>query len=266
MKQSEHSKQFILALQPHEAFPSHRKSAWSPAYLCLGLILLMGLAFSAPTAVNITSPTDADGWEDINLSNTNIQIYNDEFSIQHDSVECVVDSNDTNWVVVNCTGIEFNFYDDAGEYIVEGNTEDISESSEQEFGTNLTYNAGTHVQINNTPVTFGTLGAGTIDNLNTNSPAFNIQNCGNVNLNMTVTGSNITDGDSNSISESQFRVNDGIMTNLILSEEALDYSTSGGQSIGASSLREFSFLANIPVAQPQTIYNTGTWTFIVSPS
>ena len=210
--------------------------------------------------------SDADGWEDINLSNTNIQIYNDEFSIQHDSVECVVDSNDTNWVVVNCTGIEFNFYDDAGEYIVEGNTEDISESSEQEFGTNLTYNAGTHVQINNTPVTFGTLGAGTIDNLNTNSPAFNIQNCGNVNLNMTVTGSNITDGDSNSISASQFRVNDGIMTNLILSEEALDYSTSGGQSIGASSLREFSFLANIPVAQPQTIYNTGTWTFIVSPS
>ena len=85
---------------------------------------------------------------------------------------------------------------------------------------------------------------------------------------MTITGANVTDGDSNSIPIASFRISDnatsGAGTELTLSEAAQDYSKTGGLGFGASSTWDLYSFINVPVAQTPATYNTGAWAFIVS--
>lgn len=225
-----------------------------------------GTTRTIPTIqVNVT---DNDGYADINHLNSYVNITNGETT--HVADTCIVDTYSNNWVVLNCSGASFNFYDTPGSWTLTAYVEDTAEASDTETGSDLTYNEGVHLTLNNAPITFGAVYTNTEDNVNTNSPAFNVQNCGNVALNLTITGSNITDGGSNSISASQFRIDDditpseGVETSeneLTLSEVAQTYIKSGGITTGSSSTWDLYFFVNVPIGQEQATYSVGSWTF-----
>jgi hypothetical protein len=212
--------------------------------------------------------SDADGYADVNASATYVNISNG--AVTHQSATCMEDSHDTNWVLLNCTGASMDFYDvAASDWQLVGDSQDAKDVSASGVSTtNMTYNEGTHMKINNAPILFDTVYKGENDSVNTNSPALNVQNCGNTMLNMTIQGANITDGGSNSIPAGQFRVSDnsvpGVGSELVLTEDAQDYSKSGGQAIGASSTWDLWFFVNMLADQVATAYNQGNWAFVAS--
>ena len=210
--------------------------------------------------------SDADGYADVSAANTYVNI--SKGAVTHQSATCTEDSHDTDWVLLNCSGAEMSFYDAAGAWSILAYSEDAIGASDTTAGSDMTYNTGVHMVLENDPLTFGTIYSGTENNTNTNDPALDVKNCGNAALNMTVTGANITDGGSNSIPVGSFRVSDngtpGAGTELVLTEEAQDFSKSGGLAAGASSTEALYAFLNAPVEQAPATYNTGTWAFIVS--
>jgi len=237
---------------------------------------------STPSARDVTScnttalpviqvnVSDADGYADVSTGNTYVNISNG--AVTHQSATCVEDSHDTNWILLNCTGAAMNFYDVAGAWTITAYSQDALGVSNTLAGSNMTYNAGTHMILQNDPITFGSIYSGINNTVNTNAPALNVKNCGNIKLNMTITGANITDGGSNIMSVASFRIDDdnnatddtGNKAKLVLSEAAQDFSKTNGFGTGASSTWDLYSFVNVPVNQAAATYTTGTWTFIAS--
>ena len=212
--------------------------------------------------------SDGNGYADITTASAYVNISNG--GVTHQTTGCIVDSSNGNWVMLNCTGAAMNFYDvAAANWTVTGYAIDSTSLSNTTAGSNMTYNTGIHMVLENDPLTFGTIYSGTNNNTNTNSPALDVKNCGNAALNMTVTGANITDGGSNSIPVGSFRVSNngtsGAGTELTLTEAAQSYSIgASGLAAGSSSTKALYSFLNVPIGQAATTYNTGTWAFIVS--
>lgn len=268
--------------------------------ILFALTLLVGMVFAANTGVNVTvgnadpvivtvdakgaedptlctttgigaatfNVTDANGALDLNVSGMYINYTNG--SVTHTADTCVNSSSGSDWMVVSCTGASFDYYDAANPYTMTvfaidntgGNTTDTSQS--------MTYNEGVLMQLNNGPITFGVVSAGSVNNTNTNAPAFNSENCGNVILNESVTGSDITDGGSNTLAIGQFRISDsgtpGAGTELVLTTGPQDYSKAGGQAISTGTPATWSLysILNVPAIQAAATYDSGSWDFTPS--
>lgn len=245
---------------------------------------------TAPTIVTVTAPaaqdptecaattipairvnvTDPDGWADVNLSASYVNIT--KSGVTHQASSCVTNVHNGNWIEMNCTGASFAYNDTSGVWNLTAYVKDNAGASITNTTQTLTYNTGILMRTNNAPISFGAVYAGSNDNVNNNAPGFNAENCGNAILNMSITGANITDGGVNSIAAGQFRLDDDATPSqgggetakaeLTLNTSAQDFSKTGGIALG-STWGLWSF-ANIPVAQAQAVYNVGTWTLTAS--
>jgi hypothetical protein len=212
--------------------------------------------------------TDAHGRDDINLSATYVNFT--KGSAVRQSATCVDAGGSGNDMTVSCTGAEFNYWDAPGEWLITAHVEDSNGGSSTDDSSNMSYTNGIFLRINNDPITFGAVMKASADNLNTNSPAVDIENCGNVRLNVSVTGSNITDGGSNSMWAGNFKLSDqnatGSPLQITLSESPQGFQPSGGLNVsnGTPSAWGIYSFVTIPSDQPAADYNTGTWTFTPS--
>jgi len=251
-------------------------------------LLMLSLSFAAPGIVSISVPgaqdpiacgttalpviqvnvSDVDGYANVSIEDSYVNVT--RASVTHQAASCIEDVHGDDWVVMNCTGAEMDFYDvAASDWRLVAYTQDTNNVSVSGVSaTNMTYNEGVHLRLNNDPIQFGTVYKGANDSVNSNSPALNVQNCGNTVLNMTIQGANITDGGSNSMPAGSFRVSDnstpGGGEELALTETAQGYSKSGGHSIGASSTWDLWFFVNVLADQVAAAYNQGNWTFVAS--
>ena len=256
----------------------------------LAILMMLSLSFAAPSIVSIGVPSaqdptacsttalpviqvnvsDADGYANVSIGNSYVNVT--RASVTHQAASCIEDTHDAEWIMLNCSGASMDFYDvTASNWQLVAYTQDTSNVSASGVSlTNMTYNEGVHMRLNNAPILFGTIYKGVNDTVNTNSPALNVQNCGNTMLNMTVQGANITDGGSNAIPVTSFRVSNsstsGAGAELALTEAAQGYSKSGGQAIGASSTWDLWFFINVLADQIAAAYNQGSWTFVASKS
>jgi parallel beta-helix repeat protein len=168
----------------------------------------------------------------------------------------------------NCTGINFNYTDAPGAWNIVAYATDLSGLTATNNSQSITYN--TLVSMTATQlITFGACGPGSVNCVNTNNPAFNLTNCGNVVLNSSITGMNITDGAGHVLAIGNFRVDDdpipseGVETGkaeMALTASAQPYN----KPIGVSSSWNLWYFLNVPTTQYPTIYNVGYWTWTPS--
>ncbi len=213
--------------------------------------------------------TDNSGRADINLTATYVNFTNGATTYQ--ATTCTDVGGSGNDMYISCTGAALNYTDVAGSWTITAYVEDNNADSDNNNANSMTYNEGIHVQINNKNITFGTVARGTDDNVNTDSPAVNFENCGNVALDTSVTGASITDGGSNNLPAAQFRIDDdntpseGVETNeneLTLSGSAQDFDKTGGIATGNN--WDVYFFLDVPSDQTPATYDTGVWTVTAS--
>jgi hypothetical protein len=208
---------------------------------------------------------DSDGYLDINNASAYVNYTNG--AITYVASTCVPTAIDENTTEFSCTGVQFNYTDTAGSWTLTARVNDTVGVDGLNASTSMTYN--TLVSMTATSlITFGTLDRGTNDNRNTNSPDYNLTNCGNTALNTSITGMNITNGTAvNWIPAYQFRVSNsstvGVGTELTLSTVAQNYIKSGG-GITIGTYWNLWYYANIPSSQAVDVYNTGYWTWTPS--
>jgi len=248
----------------------------------------LSLNNSQPTIVSVTPPaavdptecatsaigailvnaSDSDGYADISLASSYVNIT--KGAVTYTAGTCVQISASGPSIEMSCTGASFNYTDVAGAWTLTAHVQDVS-GGVANASTTLTLNSGVLMRANNAPITFGTVYAGSTDNVNTNSPGFNLENCGNVALNNSITGAAITDGGTNSIAATQFRMDDdatpsggdgGNDAELTLTTGAQAFNKVGGFAVG-STFNLWSFL-NVPTGQAKATYNVGQWTFTPS--
>lgn len=222
----------------------------------------------------VFNATDTNGWGDINLTATYVNFTNGADT--HASSTCVNTSNGTNWVVISCTGAELDYNDTTGSWEMHVLVVDDDAESAENATETMTYNEGVLMRLVNDPITFGSVDVGSTSNVNTNSPVLKSENCGNVILDLAITGVAITDGGTNSIAVGQFRIDDDVTPDqgggetdkaeLTLTTGSQNFSKVGGQAVStgtAATWDLYSFLS-IPALQADAVYNTGSWTFTPS--
>ena len=269
----------------------------------LGVLLLLGVAFagnsgtsnvtlgvgnSAPNIESVSTPaafdpnacavkavpviqvnvSDADGYADVNLTASYVNVTNAAGTITHPSTSCIEDTHGATWIVMNCTGAEMNYYDiPAATWKINAYTQDnsITPATDTMAGTDMTYNERVHMQLLATPITFGTLYSGSSGNNNTNT-GFAMENCGNVALTSSVQGANITDGGSNIMDVSNFKLSTAVTEgsgNTFPLDGTVQAITNGGILVSTGSVAKTPLYSwvSIPVGQVKATYNTGVWTF-----
>jgi hypothetical protein len=164
-------------------------------------------------------------------------------------------------MTVNCSGIQLEYWEESGNWQVELETKDVLGAfNYTRTGDVLTYN--TLISAIVSPlITFGSLARGSIYNLNTNIPAWNMTNCGNVNLSTFITGMNITNGGSQSMDISNFKVSDDAVSggDIILNESSIDLTSLVYIAPALNSYQNLWFFVDIPSSQYPTTYDNGYW-------
>ena len=213
--------------------------------------------------------TDPNGACEINLSATYAGF---AFGTRHShsAVTCVNDSQTgNNSLTINCTGAQFYYWDPPGTWAVIASAQDNYGGNDTGSG-NMTYNEAIYLTVNNEPINFGNVAKGTSDNINLNSPPTNLENCGNIRLNDTLTGANITDTTGAYwIPVNLFKANNQTDTSgaITLSEAAQTFQPSEGINVsnGATNYTwNTYYFVTIPTTQYATTYQNGTWTFTPS--
>ncbi len=210
--------------------------------------------------------TDLNGVCELNLSETYVNLT--KGSATRASLTCVNDSSTETTMTISCTGADLYYWDSPGSWALGAYTTDSYDSATNGTGT-MAYNEGIYMAVNNGPINFGNVAKGTSDNLNLNLPATNLENCGNVALNDTITGANITDTTGDYwIPADLFKANNESGTGgaITLTEAAQEFQPSGGiiVSTGPASTWDTYYFVTILTTQYATTYANGTWTFTPS--
>ena len=210
--------------------------------------------------------TDDNGACELNLTATYVNLT--KGSANRAALTCVNASQSGNKLTLNCTGADLNYWDSPGSWTLGAYTTDNYDPDTDASGS-MTYNEGIYMAVNNGPINFGNVVKGSTDNLNLNSPATNLENCGNVILNDTLTGANITDTTGAYwIPVSLFKANNQSSTSgaTTLSAAAQAFQPTGGiiVSTGSASTWGTYYFVTIPTTQYATTYANGTWTFTPS--
>lgn len=231
-------------------------------------------AITQAVSFNVSSTLGASA---IVLADTHVNFTKD--SVTHQATTCAntTPMESVDWVVINCSGAAFDYYDSSGSWTIAIHVEDPGSSAE-DASQGLSYGVGTLMDVQYTSgsaITFGNVNKGSAGNRDT--AGLKLRNCGNVALTNNVTGAAITDGGTNSMSAGQFYVDDdgnygedsGNNVILPLTTGAQAFSPYGGAGIpvrtgGSDSVWALFFFVNVPAGQAAVAYNQGTWAFTPS--
>jgi len=163
----------------------------------------------------------------------------------------------------NCSGINFDYKDSPGTWNILAFVSDQSGLTATNNTQSMTYN--TLVSMTATQqIIFGTCGPGSTNCVNINSPPFNLTNCGNVALNTSITGMDISDGLGHVLAINNFRVDDDPQPNggdtgnnpeMVLTTNAQAYN----KPILVGESWNLWYFLNVPTSQYQSTYNIGYW-------
>jgi len=217
-----------------------------------------------PLLFNVTHPA---GRANINLSATYVNFTNGNATRR--AAACADAGGSGTDMTINCTGAEFQYWDAPGTWGITAYVQDNEGNNDANGPTNMSYNSGIYMAINNGPISFGAVAQGTFDNPGTNSPAVNLENCGNVKLNMSITGSNITDYTGTlAAAVGNFKIGESTdpAGALVLSYSAQEFQPTGGLNVssGTSATWDIYAFVTIPSTQPAGVYSNGTWRLIPS--
>jgi len=212
--------------------------------------------------------TDPNGACEINTSATYVDI--NKGAASRFALTCVnASQTGNNTLTISCTGADLYYWDSPGSWTLGVYAEDNYAGTDTDSSGTMTYNEGIYLTVNDGPINFGNVAKGTSDNLNLNLPATNLENCGNVVLNDTITGANISDTSGDYwIPVSMFKANDVSSTGgaITLTEAAQEFQPIGGITVstGPASTWDTYYFVTIPTTQYATTYANGTWTFTPS--
>lgn len=235
-----------------------------------------------PTSCATTSVTvqfnasDVDGITDLDLSASYVNISKGAVTRQLTTCVSVENYSSDNTMAISCTG-NMQYYDAAGTWDIKAVAVDNSAESGSDATLDLTYNAGTGLMdvqyTSGSAIAFGNVAKGSTKNMDT--AGFKLRNCGNVALNNSVDGADIT-GSGQTMAVGQFRVDDDTDYDADTSNNAIlplttapqDFSPNAATGIpvstGSDSTWSLYFFVNVPAAQAAATYDTGSWTFAPS--
>jgi hypothetical protein len=202
----------------------------------------------ATTEYVLFNVTDDDGWEDIDMASTYANL--SAGAVEETSVSCINSSNGTTWVLINCTGINMDYYNPADNYTQTVFVADLAGGNDTDDSTNFTFNGVASVNTSDT-IPFGTVYRDTSNNVNTGT--LTLENCGNLNSVFSVTGSNVTGGSGARIIAFD---NLHVSNSSNPADPMLEMTLSPQVFVPAS---------NVPV-YPNSGYDIGIWYYIDIPS
>ena len=232
----------------------------------------------ATTSVTVQfNATDVDGITDLNLSASYVNISKGATTRQLTACVSAENYSSDNTMAISCTG-NMQYYDAAAaDWTITAVAVDNSAESGSDATLDLTYNAGSALMdvlyTSGSAIAFGNVAKGSTKTMDT--AGFKLRNCGNVALNNSVDGADIT-GSGQTMAVGQFLVDDDTDYDTDTSNNAIlplttapqDFSPNAATGIpvstGSDSTWSLYFFVNVPAAQAAATYNTGSWTFAPS--
>jgi len=207
--------------------------------------------------------TDEDGWEDINLTASYINITKGAITVQAN--ECTNVSNTTTSVNISCTGAELEYWYDDGIYNITAYIIDNKLAQKTNNSNSLNYSTAYYANVSGN-IIWTTQYPGTDDNENLID--WSIENCGNALWTVNLTGADVTSIDD-IIASTNFQISNDSTPNegddLTISDSSQHYAGADNIPIstGSPSTKGFWWFLDMPLGVLPGSY-TGTFTVTVS--